>query len=328
VNQNDTITAIKGISVGHYTDLGNLTGCSVIRFPPNGAIAGVDVRGSAPGTRETDLLNPTNLVERIHALVLGGGSAFGLDAASGVMKCLEEDGIGLDTGSEIKVPIVPAAVLYDLSVGNSKVRPNDAWGYIACKEAEKMPVMQGNVGAGSGATVGKIMGMDKAMKAGLGSYAITLPNGVIVAALCIVNAVGDIINPKTGKIVAGARASKKGLFLNSSEYLKEKSISSIFTGSNTTIAVVATNAKFTKTQLSKIASMAHDGIARAINPSHTMFDGDTIFAVSVPSEDETTSIGVTVAGSIAADTLVESILRGVKSAESIAEFPSSSEWKT
>lgn len=325
--ENDTLTAIEGIAVGHYSDDRNLTGCTVIRFSRDGAIAGVDVRGSAPGTRETDLLSPTNMVERIHALVLTGGSAFGLDAASGVMKCLEEESIGLDTGGGILVPIVPAAVLYDLSVGNSSVRPDANWGYEACKNAESSPVQQGNIGAGKGATVGKVMGMKRAMKGGLGSFASRLPGGKTIAALTIVNAIGDVVDPRTGLILAGVRGESKGEFLDSTKLLKEQSSLTLFGGTSTTLAVIATNVYFSKTELTKIAQMAHDGLARAIRPAHTMYDGDTIFALSVPSNLKKQQLDVTITGSIAAEVLVESIILAIKSAKSLNDYPCYAEWR-
>jgi len=325
--EQDTLTAIEGIAVGHLSDERNLTGCTVIRFSREGAVAGVDVRGSAPGTRETDLLLPTNMVERIHAIVLTGGSAFGLDVACGVMRRLEEERIGLDTGGGILVPIVPAAVLYDLNIGSPSVRPDAHWGYEACQNAKSSPVQQGNIGAGTGATVGKVMGMNRAMKGGLGSFAMNLRGGGIIAALAVANAVGDVIEPWTGSILAGTRGERKGEFLDSSKLLREQSSLTIFPGTNTTLTVVATNASFSKTELTKIAQMAHDGLARAIRPAHTMFDGDTIFAVSVPSSLETKHLDITVAGSIAAEVLAESIVRGVKSAKSLPDYPCSTEWQ-
>jgi len=324
---NDTLTAIEGIAVGHFSDPENLTGCTVIRFPVEGVAAGVDVRGSAPGTRETDLLNPVNVVERIHALVLSGGSAYGLDAACGVMRRLEEEGVGLDTGGGILVPIVPAAVLYDLTAGKSSVRPNAQNGYEACGAANPGPVPQGNVGAGTGATVGKVMGMERAIKGGLGSAAVTLSGGTCVAVLIAVNAVGDVRDPGTGCILAGTRGDREGEFLDSERLLRERSELTLFAGTSTSVAVVAVSAPFSKTQLTKIAQMAHDGMARAIRPSHTMYDGDTVFAVSVPGGGEEATLDVSVAGSIAAEVLAEAVVRGVAAAESLGGFPCSAEWQ-
>jgi len=323
---NDTLTAVEGVAVGQFSDTVNLTGCTVIRFPPQGAVAGVDVRGSAPGTRETDLLAPVNMVERIHALVLSGGSAYGLDTACGVMRCLEEEGIGLDTGGGILVPIVPAAVLYDLSAGNPSVRPNAQCGYEACKGAISDPVAQGNVGAGTGATVGKVMGMDRAMKGGLGSAAARLPGGVCVAALVAVNAVGDVRDPRSGAVLAGTRGDREGEFLDSERLLRDRSELTLFAGTSTSVAVVVVSAPFSKTQLTKIAQMAHDGMARAIRPAHTMYDGDTVFAVSVPPESDAPGLDVTIAGSVVAEVLAEAVVRGVSAAESLGGFPCRAEW--
>ncbi len=324
---NDTLTAVEGVAVGHFTDPVHLTGCTVIRFPREGAVAGVDVRGSAPGTRETDSLNPLNIVERIHALVLTGGSAFGLDAAGGVVQCLEEEGIGLDTGGGILVPIVPAAVLYDLSAGSPHVRPGRDQGYAACKIAKSDPVSQGNVGAGTGATVGKVTGMERAMKGGLGSSARELAGGAVVAALVAVNGVGDVVDPRSGAILAGTRGERKGEFLDSTHMLMEQSELTLFAGTSTTLAVVVVNSPFNKTQLTKIARMAHDGMARAIRPVHTMFDGDTVFALSVPREEPAPSLDVTVAGTAAAELLSEAVVSGVTSAESLGGFPCRTEWQ-
>jgi len=322
---NETITAIKGIRVGHVTDKESLKGLTVIRFPKEGATAGVDVRGSAPGTCETDLLAPVNLVDKVNAIVLSGGSAYGIHSAGGVMKCLEEEGLGLDTGG-ILVPIVPAAVIFDLSVGSSSIRPTAEWGYKACKEATDEPVKEGNFGAGTGATVGKMFGMRKAMKGGLGSYSVNLPGGVVVAALAAVNTVGDVIDPDNGKIIAGTRGRQKGEFEDSAKLLRENASVTIFPGRNTTIGVVATNAQFNKTELTKIAQMAHDGLARAIRPAHTMYDGDTIFAASVPNRSVKGRPSVTTVGSVAADAFAEAVLRAIENAEGIEGYPSSKEW--
>lgn len=324
---NDTLTAVKGVAVGNFSDPEHLTGCTVVRFPAQGAVAGVDVRGSAPGTRETDSLNPLNLVERIHALVLTGGSAFGLDAAGGVVQCLEEEGIGLDTGGGIRVPIVPAAVLYDLTAGSPSVRPGRAQGFEACRDARTDPVPLGNVGAGTGATVGKVMGMDRAMKSGLGSSARELSGGAVVAALAAVNGLGDVVDPRSGRILAGTRGDRKGELLDSTRILLEQPERTLFAGTNTTLAVVAVNVPFNKTQLTKIARMAHDGLARAIRPVHTMVDGDTVFAVSVPQEETAPSLDITVAGTAAAEVLAEAVVRGVTSAGSLGGFPCRSDWK-
>ena len=325
---NNTLTAIKGIKVGHVTDIENLTGCTVITFPESGAFAGVDVRGSAPGTCETDLLDPINMVDRVHALVLSGGSAFGVHAAGGAMKCLEERGVGLNVGlKDVVVPIVPSAIIFDLGVGNPEVRPNEKWGYDACVAATDKPVAQGNIGAGTGATVGKMFGTKHAMKGGLGSYAIELPGNVIVAALAVVNAVGDVVDPRNGAILAGTRGKKAGEFRNSEKLLRDNASITIFSGRNTTIGVVATNAKFNKTQLTKIAQMAQDGLARAIRPAHTMYDGDTIFAVSVPDSKVKVRPSVTAIGTAAADAFAQAITQAIKNADGIEGLPSYREWK-
>jgi len=327
MEKNDTLTALKGVAVGSFSDSEHLTGCTVIRFPREGVVAGVDVRGSAPGTRETDLLNPVNLVERVHALVLSGGSGYGLDAAGGVVQRLEEEGIGLDTGGGIRVPIVPAAVLYDLTAGSSSVRPGRTEGYEACRNPRTDPVAQGNVGAGTGATVGKVMGMDRAMKGGLGSSFRELAGGAVAASVVAVNALGDVVDPGSGRILAGTRGDRKGEFLNSTRVLMEHSELTLFAGTSTTLAVVAFNVPFTKAQLTKIAGMAHDGLARAIQPVHTMVDGDTVFAVSVPQENNPPSLDVTVAGTAAAEVLSEAVVRGVTSAGSLGGFPCRTEWE-
>ena len=325
-SENATLTAIKGVSVGHYTDEKSMRGCTVIKFPANGAVAGVDVRGAAPGTCETDLLAPENLVDRINGLLLTGGSAFGLHSAAGVMQRLEEEGCGLDVGS-VKVPIVPAAAVFDLAVGDPKVRPDAKWGYIACKNASTAPVKQGNAGAGTGATVGKSFGMEKAMKGGVGSYAIRIDGGVIVAAIAVVNAMGDVVDPMTGKIIAGARGSEKGTFIDTEAMLIGNRKMSMGPGLNTTIGVVAVNAPYTKTQLTKIAQMSHDGMARAIRPVHTMYDGDTIFAVSVADPDVKVAPDMNVIGAAAVQAFSMAVVEAVKNARGVEGIPSYSEWK-
>jgi len=272
------ITDVPGILVGHAQSEGGRTGCTVI-LCPEGAVAGVDVRGSAPGTRETDLLRPMNLVEKIHAVVLSGGSAFGLAAADGVMQYLEEQGIGFDVGVA-RVPIVSAAVLFDLAVGDPGIRPDRAMGYEACKNASSGRVLQGSFGAGTGATVGKVLGMEASMKSGIGTASLRLPGGILVGAIVAVNAFGDVVEPGTGRILAGARNLEKGGFLNTKEYLLAGNTAMGFAGTNTTIGVVATNARLSKEQANKLASMAHDGLAQTIQPVHTMMDGDTLFALS------------------------------------------------
>lgn len=274
-----SITDVKGVKVGHYTDEKNATGCTVI-LCEDGATCGVDVRGSAPGTRETDLLKSENLVEQVHAIALSGGSAFGLDSASGVMEYLRENDIGLDT-IFAKVPIVPAAVLYDFGVESASVYPTKDNGYTACQNATSTKVVQGSVGAGSGATLGKALGGAYAQKGGIGTASITLDGGVVIGAITAVNALGDIVD-STGKIIAGAY--DRG-FLNICESaLKGGEIQGI-KGANTTIGVLATNACLTKVQANKLASICQDGLAISIRPSHTMYDGDTYFAISTNKVD-------------------------------------------
>ena len=310
-----SITDIVGIKVGHYTDLDAVTGCTVV-LCQTGAVAGVDVRGSAPGTRETDLLNPVNLVQKVHAILLGGGSAYGLDAASGVMRYLEEQGCGYNTGSAI-VPIVPAAVLYDLDIGNSSVRPGSNDGYQACVNATSGKIQEGSVGAGTGATVAKLLGTNRAIKSGLGCAGLNIGDGIIVAALIAVNAVGDIIDHTTGRLIAGPRSTQNDCFLSSIESIKEGLISSGPLPQNTTLGVVATNVKLTKEQACKLAQMAQDGLARSINPSHTMNDGDTIFSLSMGDR----SCDLSLLGTLAAETVSCAIERGVRKATGLAGIP-------
>jgi len=310
-----SITDVKGIKVGSREDLKALTGCTVVLTGPEGAVCGVDVRGSAPGTRETDLLSPVNMIEKVHAVVLSGGSAFGLDAACGVMDFLEERGIGYPVGPTV-VPIVPAAVLFDLGVGDYRVRPDRQMGYLACKDAGD-EVREGNVGAGAGATVGKIRGYDYCTKSGLGSWSVTLESGLTVGAIVAVNAVGDVIDPSSGKIIAGARKDGGQGFLGTTEALKKAGIPVRYNkGANTTIGVIACNARLDKSRVNKIAQMAHDGLARVINPVHTMHDGDTIFALAT---GELTA-DVDLVGCLAQEVLAEAVLRAVYSAETIQGY--------
>jgi L-aminopeptidase/D-esterase-like protein len=311
-----SLTDVPGLRVGHYTLTERPTGCTVV-ICENGATAGVDVRGSAPGTRETDLLSPQNAVEKVQAILLAGGSAYGLAAATGVVRYLEERNLGFKIGKGV-VPIVPAAILFDLGVGDFKIRPGEEAGYKASHAATTGPVAEGNVGAGAGATIGKLFGPKFAMKSGLGTASVKVGDtGIVVGALVAVNAVGDVIDPRTGRIVAGARAEDgKGhrdsmtAILNGYRVVAES-------GANTTIGVVATNAPFTKTQMSKIAQMAHDGLARAINPVHTMSDGDTIFAMSTGTAN--VKADLTAVGAIAATVLSRAIVRAVMQATSLPE---------
>jgi L-aminopeptidase/D-esterase-like protein len=311
------ITKIAGIKVGHYTDEKGATGCTVI-LCPSGVIAGVDVRGSAPGSRETELLRPTKTVQKIHAIFLSGGSAFGLDAAAGVMRYLEEQGIGYKTPHGV-VPIVPTAILYDLGVGDAKARPSAENAYEACQKAGET-FEEGSVGAGTGATIGNILGEASWMKGGLGSVYQELPGGILVSALAVVNAVGDVISER-GQIVAGARRPD-GQYLNTASFLKEHAIDAREVvakgGENTTLIVLATNAKLDKSQASKLAELGHDGIAQAVRPAHTTFDGDTVFALATGEiKTSTDAIGVA-----AIETTAEAIRRAVRLAKSIANIPS------
>lgn len=310
----DTLVDVPGLKVGHAENSAALTGCTVILCEA-GAACGVDVRGAAPGTRETDLLNPVNLVNQVHAICLAGGSAYGLDAASGVMRYLEERGVGLPVGVAV-VPIVPAAVLFDLAIGESHVRPDAGMGYEAAMRASRDSVREGNVGAGCGATVGKLAGFASAMKGGLGSASRTLKNGLIVGAIVAVNAVGEVRDPKTGQTLAGALGDD-GTLLDSLSLLEVSSLNFIPPGTNTTLAVVATNANLNKVQMNKVAQMAHDGLARSIYPVHTMHDGDTIFALTTGGVDT----NVDVVGAIAAGVLADAVIRAVKAAEGAGGLP-------
>ncbi len=314
----NAITDVPGIKVGHATDLEALTGCTVI-LCQDGAVGGVDQRGGAPGTRETDALHPLHLVQRAHAVVLSGGSAFGLEAASGVVRYLEERGVGFDT-RVAKVPIVPAAILFDLSLGDSKVRPDAAMGYAACQAADDGPVAEGNVGAGTGATVGKILGLGQAMKSGLGTASINLGGGLLVGAIVAVNAFGDVVDPRTGEILAGARAPGGGGFADTLAVMKTlvgKAILRFARRGNTVIGVVATNTRFNKEEVNFVARMAHDGLARAIRPAHTMFDGDTIFALATGKK----KADVNTVGAYAAEVMAAAIVRAVKAAEGAGGLP-------
>lgn len=309
---NDTLTAVPGLRVGHATDARSLTGCTVILCPPPGCVGGVDVRGSAPGTRETDLLRPGQLVERVNAVLLTGGSAFGLAAADGVMRFLEERKIGFPVGMTV-VPIVPAAVIFDLAVGDFRVRPDAAMGYAACEAASDGVVSEGNVGAGTGASVGKMLGLAQAIKSGVGSASITLADGLVVGALMVVNALGDIIDPATGQIIAGARIPGQG-WADSASLLVQQSPHTHEAGAtgNTVIGVVATNARLDKAQANKVAQMAHDGLARSVRPAHTMADGDTIFALATGDVEA----DVSRVGEAAAEMTAAAIIRAVRMAAS------------
>jgi L-aminopeptidase/D-esterase-like protein len=313
---------VAGVKVGHFTDTRRPTGCTVVLVEA-GATCGVDVRGGAPGTRETDLLEPVNMVQQVHAVLLSGGSAFGLDAASGVMRWLEERKIGFPAGPA-RVPIVPAAILFDLGVGDAKVRPDAAAGYAAANAATAGAVGEGNVGAGAGATVGKLLGFGRAMKAGLGMASARLPGGAVVAALAAVNAAGDILDPATGRIIAGARTEAgDGLAGTMKSLLEGRAPAGTSKGENTTLVVVATNAALTKTEATKVAQMAHDGVARAVNPAHTPWDGDTVFALSTGAA--AVAGGVLVVGAVAAEVTALAIVRGTRLARGLPGLPAAAD---
>jgi L-aminopeptidase/D-esterase-like protein len=305
-----SITDVAGLRVGHCTDTRRPTGCTVI-LTPEGAVAGVDVRGAAPGTRETELLSPLNAVEHVHALLLSGGSAFGLDAAGGVMRWLDERGFGVQVGPA-RVPIVPAAILFDLWIGDASIRPDAASGYAACEVASSAPVTEGNVGAGTGAAVGKLFGIERAMRGGIGSASVTV-GGITVGALVAVNAIGDVIDPTTGRVVAGARtADGTALFGTMQALLRGEVPAPLQAGMATTIGVVATDAVLTKAQANKMAQMAHDGLARTINPVHTMTDGDTLFALATGASGRSASL--TLIGALGAEVMATAVLRAVRAA--------------
>ena len=297
---NRTITAIEGITVGHATDATARTGCTVILCPA-GATAGVDVRGAAPGTRETEALRPGRLVQKAHAVLLTGGSAFGLDAAGGVVQYLEEQNVGFPAGP-VRVPIVPAAVIFDLGVGDAKVRPDREMGYQACLNATDEPVAMGTIGAGTGAIVGKAPGVTPS-PGGVGSACKYLDSGLIVATIMVVNALGNVVHPDTGEIIAGGK--ENGSFVNITERLLD---ANVVPGTNTTIGVVATNATLTSAEVNRVAEMAHDGMARAIRPSHTMFDGDTLFTLATGTH---TDSSVNTVGILAAEVVAEAIVNAV-----------------
>jgi L-aminopeptidase/D-esterase-like protein len=310
------ITDVRGIKVGHFTDARRPTGCTVVMYQA-GAVTGVDVRGAAPGTRETDLLEPTNTVDKAHAILLAGGSAFGLDAAGGVVRYLEEHNAGIQTRFA-KVPIVPAAILYDLSIGDPAIRPDAQSGYQACLNAATGPCGEGSVGAGAGATIGKLAG--RPMKGGIGTSSIRLSSGIIVGAIVAVNCVGDVVDPDTGRIMAGARTPDGRDFQDlARRYRSGEWTSRTAFLENTTIGVVATNAALSKPQAARVATMAHDGLARAIRPVHTALDGDTIFAMA--TGEISSPADADIIGALAADAVTEAILRAVMKAQGLEGYP-------
>lgn len=320
---NDTLTAVPGIRVGHATDEEGRTGCTVILVPDEGAVAGADVRGGAPGTRETDLLQPGRLVERVNAVVLSGGSAFGLDAASGVMAYLDEQNAGFSVGA-VKVPIVPAAVIFDLDVGDPRARPDAPMGYEACRGASSAPVPHGSVGAGTGATIGTMLGPGLASRGGLGSASLAVDTGggepLVVGALAVVNSFGDVVDPVSGTKLAGVRNPETGELMDTAEvWTAALALAGAGQavggppGSNTTLAVVATNGAMDRAAAARVATMAHNGMARTIVPVHTEYDGDTVFALStgdVPAP-------ATFIGALAARAVSEAVVRAVRAAHQL-----------
>jgi L-aminopeptidase/D-esterase-like protein len=326
MRRNDSITDVPGIRVGHADDPDALTGCTVV-LCEGGGVGGVDQRGGAPGTRETDALHPMHLVQKIHAVMLAGGSAFGLDAASGAVRYLEERRVGFNTG-KVRVPIVPAAILYDLNLGRSDVRPDAAMGYRACQRAGDTPPPQGNVGAGMGASVGKLLGLGGAMKAGVGSASVDAGGGVIVGALVAVNSLGDVVDPATGEILAGLRPARvgplrlggRGPFADSMKVMRSlagRTVLRFASRGNTLIGVVATNGRLTKEQANFVAQMAQDGVARTVRPSHTLLDGDTLFAVSTGGR----RADVSILGAYAAEAVSRAIVRAVEEAHGAGGLP-------
>jgi len=314
------ITDVPGIRVGQATDERALTGCTVV-LCEGGATVGVAVRGGAPGSRETDLCRPAHpLVSQAHAVLLAGGSAFGLAAADGVMRYLEERGIGYDTGVA-RVPIVPAAILFDLAVGDPAVRPDAAMGYAACQAASDGPVAEGNVGAGTGATVGKLLGMARCMKGGLGTASVALGGGLVVGAVVAVNALGDVVDPRSGRIIAGTRAPLGPGLADTLALMRRLLGRAALAFSHTVIGVVATNAALDVPQANFVASMAHDGIARTIRPAHTLLDGDTLFCLATGRR----RADVSLVGAYAAEVVAEAIVRGVRAARSVAGIPAASD---
>ncbi len=307
------ITDVPGLEVGHFTDPRRPTGCTVV-LAREGAVAGVDVRGAAPGTRETDLLAPANLIDRVHGILLSGGSAWGLDAATGVVRWLEEQGVGLEL-AQVTLPIVPGAVLFDLFVGDARIRPDAAAGYRACELASTSPPAEGNVGAGAGAAVGKVFGIERAMKGGIGTASVTV-DGVTVGAIVACNALGDVIDPDNGQVIAGARTQDgKSLLDTRRALLRGEPAKSIIAGANTTIGVIGTDAIITKVEASRLATVSHDGLARSINPVHTMSDGDTLFALGTGRSGK--SLGMTLLQTMAAEVTARAVVRAVRCAQSM-----------
>jgi L-aminopeptidase/D-esterase-like protein len=314
---NGTLTAVPGIKVGHHTLSERPTGCTVVLIEA-GATAGVDVRGAAPATRDTDLLDPAKMVQQIFGIALSGGSLFGLSTSDGVLRYLEEKKVGIAYGGR-RIPIVPGASIFDLAVGHASVRPTADCGYRAAQAASAAPVVEGSVGAGAGATLGKFAGIERAMKSGVGSAAIAMPDGLIVAALVVANPLGDVIDPATGRIVAGVRAATGGGFADARTLVRSGTPRAIGAGGNSTIGVIATNARLSKAQASYLAQLTDDGYARAIWPIHTIVDGDTVFAVATGTkagEPDLVSLGA-----LAADVMATAVVRAATQATGLPNLP-------
>jgi len=311
---NGSITDVAGIRVGHHTDERRPTGCTVV-LTEAGAVGGVDVRGSSPGTRETELLAPHNAIEQVHAVLLAGGSAFGLDAAGGVMRWLEEHRIGVQVGP-VRVPIVPAAILFDLWFGDATIRPDAQAGYLACQAAGIDAPAQGSVGAGAGASIGKLFGIDRAMKGGIGTASVSA-RGITVGALVAVNALGDIVDPSSGRVIAGARSEDGQTLFGTTRAMLQGEVPTLLQpGTATTIGIVATDAVLTKAQAQKLAQMAHDGLARTINPAHTMGDGDALFMLGTGASGS--ECPVTMLGALAAEVTAAAVLNAVRHASALS----------
>lgn len=314
--QRASAKTLPGIRVGHASDYRALTGCTVVLCEAGG-VCGVDIRGSAAGTRDLAPCGPEHLVDRVHAIFLTGGSAFGLDAAAGVMQHLESRGVGFRAG-RVRVPIVPGAVVFDLNLGSSKTRPDRGMALRACRRASSL-VAEGSVGVGTGATVGKLLGIAQATKGGVGFESLTIGGGVVVQALAAVNAFGDVVDPKTGRVIAGARASRDAAqFVVTAERMFQGKVRKAFGATNTTLVVVMTNAALSKLQATKVAQMAQDGMARAVSPVHTQYDGDLVFALSVGHR----KADLNTLGAAAAEVTAQAILRAVRKAEGLGGVPS------
>ena len=317
-----SIAQVSGVSVGHWTNPNAAKGCTVI-LCPEGAIASVDQRGGAPATRETDLLRMGNLVDHIHAISLSGGSAYGLDAASGVMRWLEEHGHGFPVTTGV-VPIVPAACIYDLGIGDGSGRPGSDAGYAACDAATSGVIAEGSIGAGAGATVGKALGIERAIKGGVGTAAEVTASGIVIGALVVVNCWGEVVDPQTARVVAGPRGEERGIYVSSIDVLRERPTLSPFAAENSTIGVVATDAVLTKEGAYRLAVIAQTGLARAIRPVHTPVDGDVIFALATCRNDAPTD--VLQLGALAALAVERACLRAIETATSLAGIPTAAEW--